>query len=97
MLLDTCFKHCLTYSDSCYIQIAAINEYRNYTKSCPWRIYFANGSEDVPEQVKARSAKVSFPICGKELQEEINFQRHIKCAHSKVYVVNTGQPLVIVH
>ena len=54
-----------------------------------------HGSEDVPEQVKARTAKASCHICGKEFRGEINLQRHIKCVHSKVCMVNVGTLLAI--
>lgn len=43
-----------------------------------------HGAEDVPDQVKARTAKAQCSICGKEFRGEVNLQRHIKCVHNKV-------------
>ncbi|XP_067928477.1 zinc finger and BTB domain-containing protein 41-like isoform X2 [Watersipora subatra] len=43
-----------------------------------------HGSDDVPAQVKARTAKVPCHVCGKEFRGEVNLQRHIKCVHSKI-------------
>lgn len=41
-------------------------------------------SEDVPDQVKARTLRIPCQHCGRGFRGEINLQRHIQCVHSKV-------------